>query len=191
MDLNKVSEHSLVPFDTSVAPSIGLSVKVDRRGSELQVIYQMTGEAETIALPSINLFPERRTGLWEMTCFEFFLAVPGTEGYWEINLSPAGHWNVFRLDGYRSGFREEKRIVELLVQFPVQFPVQCGPALPGFSLKTVFDLNLLGIGNREIDLSVTAVIAEVSGAVSYWALCHRGKTADFHLRDSFVMTLGM
>lgn len=187
-----MSIQRLVPFDASLAPSIDLSVKVDRRGSDLHVVYQMTGDVATIALPDFDgvTLPERRMGLWEMTCFEFFLAVPGDVGYWEVNLSPAGHWNVFRLDGYRSGLCEEQAITGLSVTRSIE---------SGFSLETILDLNLLGIGACEIDLSVTAVIAEVSDAlravkddrISYWALRHAGAEADFHLRDSFVMTLGI
>jgi hypothetical protein len=181
-----MSSQRLVPFDASVAPSIDLSVTVDRRGSDLQVFYRLTGAVETIALPSFEVWDSvafaRRMGLWEMTCFEFFLGVPGREDYWEVNLSPAGYWNVFRLDGYRSGLREEQGIKGLRMVSGFE---------SGFCLQTVVDLNGLGIGDCEIELSVTAVIAEVSGAMSYWALCHGGREADFHLRDSFVMALGI
>ncbi len=172
-----MSSQRLVPFDASVAPAIDLSVTVDRRGSDLQVFYQMTGDVAAIALPLVVTAPERRMALWELTCFEFFLAVPGQAGYWEVNLSPAGHWNVFRLEGYRSGFREDPAIEFL--------PVRVDHS--GFSLETRLDLNLLGIGDCEIELSVTAVMVSKSGDVSYWAFCHAGNEADFHLRDSFVM----
>jgi hypothetical protein len=87
---------------------------------------------------------------------------------------------VFRLEGYRSGLREEEAIRGVWMVSELE---------SGFYLQTVLDLNLLGIGDCEIDLSVTAVIAEVSGAISYWALCHAGTEADFHLRDSFVMAV--
>jgi hypothetical protein len=168
----------LVPFDASIAPSIDLSVQVDRRGSFLHVFYQVMGDVASIAWPTppVATPPERRLGLWEMTCFEFFLAVPGRSDYWEVNLSPAGHWNVFRLDGYRSGLREEEAIGLL--------PVMVDGS--GFSWETILDLSLLGIEDCEIDLSVTAVIAETSDRISYWALCHAGNEADFHLRDSFT-----
>jgi hypothetical protein len=178
-----MSSQRLVPFDASVAPSIDLSVTVDRRGSDLQISYRMMGAVETIAFPSESLgavAAERRMGLWEMTCFEFFLGVPGREDYWEVNLSPAGHWNVFRLEGYRSGLREEEAIRGVWM---------VGGFESGFHLQTVVDLNRFGIGDCALELSVTAVIAEVSGAMSYWALCHAGPEADFHLRDSFVMAL--
>jgi len=36
-----------------------------------------------------------------------FFAEPGEERYWEINLAPNGHWNVYRLDRYRQGLRPE------------------------------------------------------------------------------------
>ncbi len=177
-----MSVQRLVPFDASVAPSIDLSVTIDRRGSDLHVFYNMAGDVASIALPLESALPERRMGLWEMTCFEFFLGVPGAAGYWEVNLSPAGHWNVFWLAGYRSGLREEERISGISVGRSIA---------SGFGLETVLDLNVLGIGTCEIELSVTAVIAERSDRMSYWALCHAGAEADFHLRDSFVMALGI
>jgi hypothetical protein len=174
-----MSFQLLLPFETVSAPAIELSVKVDRRDSELRIFYEMTGAVQSIALPLVAISPERRMELWEMTCFEFFLGVPGQAGYWEVNLSPAGHWNVFRLEGYRSGLSEFEAIGSL--------PVLVNQS--GFSLETRLDLDLLGIVNCEIELSVTAVIASKSGDVSYWALCHAGNEADFHLRDSFVMAL--
>lgn len=55
-----MSVQRLVPFDASVAPSIDLSVTIDRRGSDLYVFYEMTGDVESIALPLESALPERR-----------------------------------------------------------------------------------------------------------------------------------
>jgi hypothetical protein len=170
----------LVPFDSVSAPSIDLMAKVDRRGSDLHISYEMTGALDSIVLAS-KMFSEehseRRWLLWEETCFEFFLGVPGESGYWEINLSPAEHWNVFRLDSYRSGIHEEPAIQQLPIQVDRSF----------FSLETTLDLNLLGIGDSDLELSITAVIADRSNPISYWALVHSETDADFHLRDSFIL----
>lgn len=71
------------------------------------------GEALKIA-PLRERAPGRFDGLWETTCFELFLqpeaAMPS---YWEVNFSPRGDWNVYALDGYREGLREEPGLEEV------------------------------------------------------------------------------
>ena len=178
--LSKVTTKSLVPFVKAETPTIDLSVKVDRRGDFLVLRYEMTGAIESVLMAE----PEastRRMALWETTCFECFFGVPGQDWYWEVNLSTAGHWNVFKLDNYRSGFREELSIQTLSVLIDRSV---C-------SVETELDLSLLGLEDSEIELSVTAVIAEKLGAVSYWAVSHGGIEADFHLRNSFVIRMNV
>ena len=169
---------SLVPFVKAEAPPIDLSVKVDRRRDFLVLKYEMTGAIESVLMAEPEV-ATRRMALWETTCFECFFGVLGQDSYWELNLSTAGHWNVFRLDNYRSGFREELSIQAL--------PVLIDRSV--CSLETKLDLNVLGLANSEIELSVTAVIEDKVGAISYWAVCHGGIEADFHLRNSFVIQM--
>ena len=171
---------SLVPFMKAETPTIDLSVTVDRRGNFLVLRYEMTGAIESILMAERE-YPTRQMGLWETTCFECFFGVPGQDWYWEVNLSVAGHWNVFKLDGYRSGLREELAIEELTILIDRS----------EFSLETELDLSLLGLETFELELSVTAVIADKLGGVSYWAVCHGGIEADFHLRDSFVIQINL
>ena len=140
----------------------------------------MTGAIESILLAERE-YPTRQMGLWETTCFECFFGVPGQDWYWEVNLSAAGHWNVFKLDGYRSGLREELAIEELTVLIDRS----------AFSLETQFDLSLLGLETSQLELSVTAVMADKLDEISYWAVCHAGVEADFHLRDSFVIEINL
>ncbi|MCX5965578.1 MAG: DOMON-like domain-containing protein [Cyanobacteria bacterium] len=167
---------SLVPFMKAETPTIDLSVTVDRRGDFLILQYEMTGAIESILMAERE-YPTRQMGLWETTCFECFFGVPGQDWYWEVNLSAAGHWNVFKLDGYRSRLREELAIEELTILIDRS----------AFSLEIQFDLSLLGLENSELELSVTAVMADKLDEISYWAVCHAGVEADFHLRDSFVI----
>jgi hypothetical protein len=161
-------------------PTIDLSVKVDRRGDFLVLRYQMTGAIESVLMAECE-FSIRRMRLWETTCFECFFGVPGQACYWEVNLSTAGHWNVFKLDDYRSGLREELAIEELTILIDRSV----------FSLETELDLSLLGLESSELELSVTAVMAHRLGTMSYWAVCHAGVAADFHLRDSFVIQMNL
>ena len=79
----------------------------------LAIRYALQGRLAELVIPGPAEMPARRHGLWEATCFEFFLGVKDSPRYWEFNLSPAGHWNVYRFAGYRQGMAEETAFTSL------------------------------------------------------------------------------
>jgi len=172
----------LRPFPGDPAPA-GLILRgsAARDGEHLSLRYQLSGPLQQLQLQQTNATPARRDGLWQSTCLECFLALPQDPGYWEVNLSPAGDWNVYRLDGYRQGLHRE--------------PAGVAPALRRLpqpdGLELVMDLPLppplatAGV----LELGITAVIATRQGELSYWALRHPGEQPDFHLREGFVLRL--
>ncbi len=101
---------ALEPFPVS-APQRLPECRVDgmclRSGAHLDMRFTLSGELSGLTIAEPAPRPERQSGLWNATCFEFFLTRAGMPGYWEFNLSPAGHWNVFRFSGYRQGMQEE------------------------------------------------------------------------------------
>jgi hypothetical protein len=119
--------------------------------------------------------------LWEDTCFEFFLGIKNSAQYWEFNLSPAGHWNVYRFDGYRQGMQEETAFENL--------PFNVQNQADGLALGLDVDLDKIISVQQAIEVAITTVIKDRDGEVTYWALTHRGVEADFHLRDSFIIEL--
>ncbi len=154
---------------------------ITRSAHQLSLHYVLQGDLSTVVIPSPAAVPTRRFALWEHTCFEFFLALPGDDRYWEFNLSPAGDWNVYRLDGYRQGLRDETAIAAL------PFTVVQQPQL--FSLQLDVDLHDLGLAQTHLELAITAVIEAPAHEFSYWALNHGGPEADFHRRDGFAIAL--
>jgi hypothetical protein len=38
-------------------------------------------------------------------------------------------------------------------------------------------------------VGITTVIKHKDGEVTYWALIHQGKEADFHIRESFIVEI--
>ncbi|MBU6429762.1 MAG: DOMON-like domain-containing protein, partial [Cyanobacteria bacterium REEB65] len=119
--------------------------------------------------------------LWEQTCFECFLASSGRPGYWEFNLSPAGHWNVYRFDSYRAGMQDETAFEAL------PFSVF---SRPGFcEVAATISMLDLGVAERSWQLAIATVVAQVSGGTSYWALAHPGDRPDFHHPESFLVQL--
>src|SRR5689334_3618154 len=47
--------------------------------------------------------PIRRDELWQTTCFEAFLRVPGGTAYREWNFAPSGAWAAYDFTGPREG----------------------------------------------------------------------------------------
>ncbi|MFN9692678.1 MAG: DOMON-like domain-containing protein [Synechococcaceae cyanobacterium] len=104
----------LRPFAAAPAPTqLRLQAELRRQGSILQIRWILSGHLETLRLPKPVDPPRRRDELWTSTCLECFLARPLEAGYWELNLSPCGDWNLYRLDGYRQGLRPEASIHDL------------------------------------------------------------------------------
>jgi hypothetical protein len=92
---------SLTPFrKEGVGPAIKITGSIRRRTNLLSVGFAVLGDLAKLEIPAPNEFPGRKDRLWEETCLEFFLGTRDSEGYWEFNLSPAGHWNVYRFTSY-------------------------------------------------------------------------------------------
>ena len=163
------------------ASNLTLTGQVVRRGSELQIGWRLAGALEGVCLPEPAALPQRCDDLWQTTCLEFFLATPGADAYWEVNLSPAGHWNVYRFSGYRQGMAPEAALQAL------PFRVTLTPGV--LELELTCDLAALLPGGGPLELAVTAVVEQAGGALTYWALAHPGSAPDFHRRDGFQLRL--
>jgi hypothetical protein len=171
----------LVPFpDGAIVPSVQITGTATREGNYLSLTYQIEGEVNAILWPELVASPQRIQGLWEQTCLECFIAVPQSPNYWELNLSSNQNWNLFALDGYRSGLQESPTFSK--------FPFDCYSAFDQVTLTARFNLSLLIAPTDAIELSMTAVIQSISDQrCSYWAIAHAGQEPDFHQRDSFVL----
>ncbi len=161
--------------------SLELTGNLSRRGPRLALTYTLRGDLAALTLPAPAAAPARRRGLWHATCFECFLAPCNFPGYWEFNLSPAGHWNVYRLKTYRQGLREEAALTAL----PFAVSRQAGV------LHLALDCDLARIIPAVLTLEAApaAVLMLRDGSLTYWALTHPGPEPDFHRRDSFIIRL--
>lgn len=172
-------EFTLQPFPGLKTPRVAIHGSLKRDSGALSVRYHLLGELENIAIPPRAARPERKSSLWESTCFELFLAPAGSPGYRECNASPAGHWNLYSFESYRQGMREESRYRSLPVE------VVWSPTL--FSLSFALEIDRELSHDQPLHVGVSAVIAGVDGSLSYWALHHPGPKPDFHRRDGFAL----
>ena len=108
-----------------------------------------------------------------------FVAAKGSSRYWEFNMSPSGHWNVYRFSAYREGMREETGFESL--------PFSTSRADDLFILSLEIEPARFIEGVRQVVVGVCAVIRGKDGGTSFWALKHCGSKPDFHERESFVI----
>ena len=173
---------ALQPFPTAGHLSrVTIAGNIARRSNTLHLRYVLLGRLADLVIPAPADVPARRDALWEETCFEFFLALKDSPRYWEFNVSPAGDWNVYRFAAYRQGMEEEPAFTLL------PFRVQRGS--DSLSLALELHLDAIVRADQGLEAAVSAVIKQRDGAVTYWALIHRGPQADFHRRDTFIMTV--
>ncbi|MEA3302179.1 MAG: DOMON-like domain-containing protein [Pseudomonadota bacterium] len=175
---------SLVPHthnQTSVVHSIKAEINTTSGGA-LRLRYLLEGDLEQLAIPAVAS-PLRSDGLWRHTCFEAFIAMGSTAGYYEFNFSPSTQWAAYSFGRYREGMES----------------LQCGASLPIEVRRTNERLELearisskvlsrLTI-NSMIRMALSAVIEETDGRLCYWALAHPPGSPDFHHPDSFVVHL--
>jgi hypothetical protein len=173
----------LTPFEPLPAEiNLHVSGKIRRPNPEtIQICYQLTGDLDSVLLPQSAHPAQRRDELWTTTCLELFIGERESSPYWELNVSPNGDWNIYKLTNYRSNLAPDLEFQELasVIQGASgHFELSLACPLPG-KLKT----------SPKLDVAICAVIQFNQGPLSYWALQHSGPEADFHRRDDFVLSL--
>jgi hypothetical protein len=152
------------------------------RPDRLLLSYRLTGTISDILIPPVAL-PARRDHLWHHTCLEVFVRSPSEAGYYEFNFSPSSQWAAYRFSSHRSGMRATEGIDAPRIE------VQAEPQF--FSLRASLDLRGLPdlVHQASWQIGLSAVIEEVGGGMSYWALAHPPGKPDFHHADCFALEL--
>lgn len=157
----------------------GIAVQVDRaEGERLRVKFTLHGLINQIHFSQIAQ-PERMDELWKDTCFEMFWGGPGQGGYFEYNFAPSGQWAAYAFTGYRQGMTE-------LSCAPPR--IDCSKGEKIFEMTVNLDLPE-ALHDMDAMVGFSAVIADKSGRISYWALAHPPGKPDFHHKDCFALQL--
>jgi len=160
--------------DTPCDALTGIAVDVlGVQAGQLLLRYRATGKISDIRVPSIEA-SGRTDELWRHTCFEAFVRPePGT-AYHEYNIAPSTRWATYRFDNHRIGMQIDEDVSVLCLEFQAT----------GSRLELLAALDMPTIGSAQ--LGVSAVIEEISGRKSYWALAHPPGRPDFHHADCFA-----
>jgi hypothetical protein len=167
------------PDSLGVAAS-HIEVEVARpRADRLVLSYVVTGKISGIRMPVV-VAAARGEELWQHTCFEAFVRASSGDGYYEFNFSPSTQWAAYRFGGYRSGMSVPAEVR------PFAIDVQSTP--DRYTLQTSLELDRLpGLPHADVwRLGLSAVIEEMGGQKSYWALAHPPGRPDFHHMDCFT-----
>jgi hypothetical protein len=156
----------------------GIDVVVGASGGSLALTFTLEGDLSGVCIPQPQS-SRRMDSLWRHTCFEVFVIAGEGPAYREFNFSPSGEWAVYAFRGYRDGG-------ELQVALA-----------PGITVRRTGDRLELDAGirpkclppGRSLRLGLSAVVEDVHGVLSYWALRHPPGKPDFHHTETFALPL--
>jgi hypothetical protein len=164
----------------SAVTHIDVDVARPRAGS-LLLSYVVRGTIGDLRIPPVAS-AGRTDELWQHTCFEAFVGNSADAAYYEFNFAPSTQLAAYRFDNYRSGMQAAEMSAP---RIDVQSSPDC------YTLQAALALDWLSnppSGGRW-RLGLSAVIEEMSGRKSYWALAHPPGKADFHHPDCFACAM--
>jgi hypothetical protein len=130
--------------------------------------YRVRGDVRRIRVPRVG--PAFRTDeLWRRTCFEAFVKPKGQDRYVELNFAPSTEWAGYSFPSYRLG-REPLPAIAAPT-------IECRVDGDSIALEATVRTSSLCFDSA---IGLSAVIEDVDGNVSYWALAHPRAQADFH-----------
>jgi hypothetical protein len=176
MEFAGLETHRLIPHPATPPRSVRqISVQVVPGEHEIELAWLVACPIDALLLPELAA-PNRCDGLWAATCLELFVRGEG-ESYLEFNFSPSTQWAAYRFDSYRSGMQS------LGLDRP--------PRILNFSDAQGFHMTVLlpPILAAGAQLALSAVIEEIGGHKSYWALAHPPGKPDFHHPTCFAARL--
>lgn len=171
--------------DAPRAGAIRVSARATRGADgRLALAFALEGPLAALNLPPPGP-PARGAGLWRHTCFEAFIARDDAAdtAYHEVNLSPARQWDLHTFRSRRDGgpLAGEPSAPRIIVR---RNDTRC-------DLTATLDLASLDPRLREapLRLGLAAVVEDIRGVLSCWALRHACGPPDFHDPTSFVLRL--
>lgn len=166
--------------DTPASAITAVEVSFERhKEGALWVRYYVDGPDGSVEL-STSENPCRTDGLWKTTCFEAFVRRPGSQGYIELNAAPSHQWAAYSFETYREGMAK--------LELAVNPNIGCDASATHFALE--LDVKLPDVWCQDAwSLALSAVIEEIDGTKSYWAIAHPSGMPDFHHPDCFTLQL--
>lgn len=170
-----ITWQQLQPFNTqNFPPELAVFAAVNRVDAGLLLQYRWVDPRKMIVMPCSQNHADlqRRSQLWEQTCFEAFWSLPGEEAYWELNANTCQEYNIYAFESYRhpqppqedlNFWVTEMRQIDNILQVWLEGEIPSEPLQ--FSLNAILKLP------DTVCLSTQ----------------HAGSTPDFHLRQGLTL----
>ncbi len=145
-----------------------------------QLVYELRGPLHQLLLPPPRPSAFAR-GLWQHTCFEWFVKPEQQTIYQEFNFSPSSEWASFSFARERAPDNAHGSLAE-----------QAAPQLQLAQTADVLTLRVqvpsanLPAVNTPLVMGLCAVLEMQDTSLSYWAVQHPSPKPDFHHPGSFV-----
>jgi hypothetical protein len=174
-------EHALIPHrDANVTGVASLSVGLRSSSRHTIGLRYRVHAAATLVVPEHVGGPI--DGLWRSTCFELFVRAPGAPSYLEYNFAPSSGWAAYRFSDRRTGM-----VPALLDRPPLIVDGRDEPSDNPHLYEFWVYVDRDDWPRGEVVVGLSAVIEEVDGTKSYWALAHPPGAPDFHHPDCFAL----
>lgn len=175
---------TLIPHPALPATALdGIAGQIERTPSALMLRFSLMGNLTRIRIP-----PRRPPGfadnLWRHTCCEAFLRREGHAPYHEFNFAPSGEWATYAFARTR-----ERLPLDPTTTAALDPHVTVCHSEHQLDLDAIIRLDRLALDDGKVSLGLAAVVEDISGNLSYWALRHPLDKPDFHHPDAFALTL--
>ena len=180
--------YYLRPFSTvNPASALRLSGEFTLAGETALLRYVVGGPWHTLVLAAKSAKPAFTPNLWQITCFEFFLAREGGLDYLEFNFSPSGDYAWHLFDDYRHHTKCDPppSFAPLVTLEEVDQGAAELVLCARFSMRTAAAL-LGGTTKDRFLINIAAVTLAKDGSLNHFALSHPAGRADFHRRECFI-----
>jgi hypothetical protein len=169
---------SLVPHPSTAAPDLEIEAAALLLGADTVAFqYRVSGQVSRLRIPAERT--NRRTDeLWRHLCFEAFMQPQDRPGYVELNFAPSGAWAAYSFESYRGGMQPLATVAAPTVE--------CRTNGATLTLDAVAKL---ASAPPRAAVGLSAVIEDLDGNLSYWALAHPRERPDFHDRGAWTSQL--
>ncbi len=171
---------SLISFGNGQVHRLKVGYQLSFGGTVLQVEYTLHGVLNDLIIPAGGPAVQRKDALWQTTCFECFFGRQGDSGYWEMNLSPSGDWNLYRFSAYRQGMQEERKVTKL--------DSDCLINENKMRLRFALPLRSLLSEDLPIRIGLSAILHYTDETKEYLALSHPDEKPDFHNSIGWILS---
>jgi hypothetical protein len=151
----------------------------------LLLSYCIRGALSALKIPP-HAAPIAADGLWQHTCFEAFVAVPGESAYREFNFSPSGQWAAYQFSNERL---RNAAAEATQVRVEPKMAMTQGPDTLRLEVWLAHRALPSAPTGQPLQWGLSAVVEDRSGQLSYWALHHPTARPDFHHRGGLALAV--